>query len=160
MRRAMLLAGLSKLKSRMPEMAGCDFKTCEGIEGHAGLGHSASSGQYSDWHPVSYSNHIALISSMHICIYQFAIVSNIVSHRRLRWLGRLARMLDERLPKRVLFGHMDGSGLRGRSQKQWVATMDYVREDLHFAELSITWWRKSQDRAGWRAAIECLLQRT
>ena len=58
---------------------------------------------------------------------------------------------------RVLFRHMDGSGVRGRSQKQWV---DYVREDLQFAELSITWWRKSEDRAGWRAAIECLLQRT
>ena len=56
-----------------------------------------------------------------------------------------------------LFGHMDGSGVRGRSQKQWV---DYVREDLQFAELSTTWWRQSQDRAGWRAAIECLLQRT
>ena len=37
---------------------------------------------------------------------------------------------------------------------------NYVREDLQFAELSMTWWRKSQDRAGWRAAIECLLQRT
>ena len=43
-------------------------------------------------------------------------VSNIVSHRRLRWLGHLARMPDERLPKRVLFGHMDGSGRRGNSQ--------------------------------------------
>ena len=41
----------------------------------------------------------------------------------MRWLGHLARMPDERLPKRVLFGHMDGSGVRGRSQKQWV---DYV----------------------------------
>ena len=30
---------------------------------------------------------------------------------------------------------------------------DYVREDLHFAGLSFTWWRKFQDRAGWRAAI-------
>ena len=26
---------------------------------------------------------------------------------------------DERLPSRVLVGHMDGSGVRGRSQKQW-----------------------------------------
>ena len=83
--------------------------------------------------------------------------SNIVSHRRLRLLGHLARMPDERLPKRVLFGHMDGSGLRGKSQKQWV---DYVREDLQIAGLLYTWWEKSQDRAGWRAAIECLLQRT
>ena len=66
-------------------------------------------------------------------------------------------MPDERLPERVLFEYMVGSGVRGRSQKQWV---DSVREDLQFAELSITWWRKSQDRAGWRAAIEGLLQRT
>ena len=86
-----------------------------------------------------------------------ASVSNIVSYRRLRWLGHLARMPDERLPKRVLFGHTDGSGVRGKSQKQWV---DYVREDLQFAGLSFTWWRKSQDRAGWRAAIECLLRCT
>ena len=42
-------------------------------------------------------------------------------------------MPDERLPKRVLFGRMDGSGVRGRSQKQWV---NYVREDLQFAGLS------------------------
>ena len=82
-------------------------------------------------------------------------ISNIVSHRRLRWLGHLARMPDERLPKRVLFGHMDGFVLRGKSQ--WV---DYVREDLQIAGLSYTWWKKSQDRAGWRAAIESLLQRT
>ena len=63
-------------------------------------------------------------------------VSNIVSHRRLRWLGHLARMPNERLPKIVLFGHMDGiaSGLRGRARKQWV---DYVREDLQFADLSL-----------------------
>ena len=51
----------------------------------------------------------------------------------------------------------NGSGVRGRSQKQWAG---YVREDLQFAELSFTWRRKSLDRAGWRAAIECLLQRT
>ena len=65
-------------------------------------------------------------------------VSNIASHRRLRWLGHLVRMPDERLPKRVLSGHVNGSGLRGKSQKQWV---DYIREDLHIAGLSYTWWR-------------------
>ena len=76
--------------------------------------------------------------------YNVARVSNIVSHRRLKWLGHLARMPDERLPKRVL-GHIDGSGVRGRSWKQFV---NYVREDLQFAGLSFTWWRQSQDRAG------------
>ena len=57
----------------------------------------------------------------------------------------------------MLFAHMDGSGVRGRSQKECV---QYVREDLQVAGLSLTWWRRSQDRAGWRAAIEFLLQRT
>ena len=36
----------------------------------------------------------------------------------------------------------------------------YVRQDLHFTGLSFIWWRESQDRAGWRAAIERLLQCT
>ena len=62
-------------------------------------------------------------------------VSNTVSHNKLRWLGHMARMPNDRLPERVLFGHMDGTtvGLRGRAQEQWV---NYVREDLHFAGLS------------------------
>ena len=33
-------------------------------------------------------------------------------------LSHLAKMPDERLPKRVLIGHMDASGVRGKSQKQ------------------------------------------
>ena len=44
-------------------------------------------------------------------------------------------MPDEWLPKMRLFEHMDGSRVRGKSQKQWV---DHVREDLHLAGLSIT----------------------
>ena len=40
------------------------------------------------------------------------------------------------------------------SSEAWA---DYVREDLPIAGLSYTWWRTCQDRAGWRAAIKCLL---
>ena len=67
-------------------------------------------------------------------------------------------------------GHCTGQhhiACRGRALAQscshhhglaiWV---NYVREDIQFAGLSVTWWRKSQDGAGWRLAIECLLQRT
>ena len=79
-----------------------------------------------------------------------------VMHRRLRWLGHLAEMPDDRLPKTMLFSHMDGSDLRGRAQKQWV---DYVREVLHITGLSHNWWRGSQDMAVWRAAMKGLPQR-
>ena len=61
------------------------------------------------------------------------------------------------VPEKVLFGHMDGSRVRGRSQKQWAV---YVRVVLHLAGLPLTWWKKCQDRAGWRAAIHDVLQRT
>ena len=87
---------------------------------------------------VSLKDKVTNNSILSLC--NIARAANIVSHRRLRWLGHLARMPNDRLPKRVLFGHMDGSGVRGRSQKQWV---DFVREDLHSAGLSLTWWRKS-----------------
>ena len=56
-----------------------------------------------------------------------------------------------------LGGHLPSPFLFFKSQKQWV---DYVREELQIAGLSYTWWKKTQDRAAWRAAIECLLQRT
>ena len=69
----------------------------------------------------------------------------------------MARLPDDRLPNGVLSGHMIGTGLRGVIHKQWV---DYVGKDLQFAGLSFDWWRRCQDRAGWRAAIECLLQGT
>ena len=36
-------------------------------------------------------------------------IFNIVSHRRVGWLGHLAGIPEERVPKRVQFGHMDGS---------------------------------------------------
>ena len=70
-----------------------------------------------------------------------------VGHRRMRWLGHLARIPDERLPKRVLLGHMDGSGLIGRTQKQWVY---YVREDLQVAGLSLAWLKGSRSTPGAR----------
>ena len=59
----------------------------------------------------------------------------------LRWLGHLARLPNDRLPKRVLFGHMDGTaaGAGGRALKQWV---DYTREDMQLVGLSLNWWRR------------------
>jgi hypothetical protein len=50
-----------------------------------------------------------------------------------------ARKPDERLPKRVLSGHKDGSGVRGRRHRQRV---DHVREDLQIAGFFFTWRRQ------------------
>ena len=51
---------------------------------------------------------------------------------RFRWPGHVARMPNDRLPKRLLFGHMNGTAvkLRGRARKKWVDCIG----DLQFAE--------------------------
>ena len=97
--------------------------------------------------------------SPHICCQQCNMVriADLVRFRKLRWLGHLARMSDNRLLKHVLFGVMEGPGIRGTTIKSWT---EHVKEDLHCLGLQYSWYRKAQDRAGWRAAIECLLQRT
>ncbi len=83
--------------------------------------------------------------------------SDIVKYRRLRWLGHVARMENDRLPKMLLFSSLEGAGKRGRPIKSW---NDYVRKDLGNLGLALTWWRRCQDRPSWKAAIETLQRRT
>ena len=86
-------------------------------------------------------------------------VSNYVSFRRLRWLGHVARMKDDRLAKQLLFGHItneQGAGL-GRPQKCW---QDYVREDLAKLNMLYNWHKVAQDREAWRSRIQRLLVHT
>ena len=90
-----------------------------------------------------------------MCNTSFA--SDIVRYRRLRWLGHVARMDNDRLPKIMMFSTLEGAGRRGRPVKCW---NDYVRKDLDNLGLSLTWWRRCQDRPSWKAVIETLLRRT
>ena len=78
-------------------------------------------------------------------------LEDVITARRLRWLGHLARMEDIRLPKRLLFGWLPqcrpahGTKLRRR---------DRVRKDLkrfHIDER--IWYRIAKERGHWRA--EC-----
>lgn len=81
-------------------------------------------------------------------------VSSIVNFRRLRWLGHVTRMGDDRLPKLTMFCDLRGTGKRGRPVKGW---NDYGRQDLESLGILLTWWKKRQDRPSWRAIIETLL---
>ena len=83
--------------------------------------------------------------------------SDIVKYRRLRWLGHVARMENDRLPKMMMFSTLEGAGKRGRPIRSW---NDYVRKDLDSLGMSLTWWKRCQDRPSWKAVIETLLRRT
>ena len=70
-------------------------------------------------------------------------------YRRLRWLGHIGRMHDDRLPKRLLFSIVSGQRSVGRPRLMW---NDIARSDLAIVHENM-WYSKCQDRAGWRSKI-------
>jgi len=64
---------------------------------------------------------------------------------------------DDRLSKRMLFAHVEGTGPKGETTKP---RTKHVTDVLESQGLSYSWYRKAQARADWRSAIKRLLQRT
>ena len=83
-------------------------------------------------------------------------IGALISYRRLRWLGHMARMADDRLPKQLLFGGiaLQSKPSVGRPPKCW---QDYVREDLARLQMPYNWYKLAQDRETWRCRIQRLL---
>ena len=64
--------------------------------------------------------------------------------RRLRWLGHLSRMEDDRLPKKMLFGWLPQCRPEHGTKLRW---KDRVRQDLKkFKVVEDSWFPTSQDR--------------
>ena len=73
-----------------------------------------------------------------------------VTARRLEWLGHLARMPDNRIPKRCLFGWLPQARPRGGPRKRW---RDVIRADLRTTKVSEDDWYElaTTSRQEWRA---------
>ena len=78
-----------------------------------------------------------------------------VMKRRLQWLGHLARMSDDRIPKTVLFGWLTQPRPRSGPRKRW---RDMVKKDLQQIKVKEEEWYDEAvlSREGWRAT--CRLQ--
>ena len=72
-----------------------------------------------------------------------------IQKRRLEWLGHLACMPCQRIPKSVLFGWLPQKRPRCGPRRRW---KDMIRKDLRDIEVKEDEWYEeaTRSRAGWR----------
>jgi hypothetical protein len=73
-----------------------------------------------------------------------------VKSRRLEWLGHVEGMDENRMPKKILHGRMEGKRKRGRPRKRWLQDL---QEDLRVMHVG-RWGEKVQNREEWGRIVK------
>jgi hypothetical protein len=77
-------------------------------------------------------------------------IVRIVKSQIIRWLGRVERMQDTAIPKKMLYGKLYATRRRGRPKMRW---MDDVSTDLR--KMAVSGWRdRARNREAWRRVVE------
>ena len=75
-------------------------------------------------------------------------LEDLMTARRLRWLGHVARIDEDRIPKRMLFGWLPQQRPAHGTKMRW---RDRARKDLKkFGIEEGSWYKVAQDRGSWR----------
>ena len=96
--------------------------------------------RYQQWKERITSKHLASTFGMQ------QLASDFVMEQRLRWLGHLGRMSNDRLPKIVLFGELHRARPRHGTKRRW---RDVARSDVEAIGASDRWFELCQDRKNW-----------
>ena len=87
-------------------------------------------------------------------LYSLPNTVRVVTSRRMRWAGHVARMGEERGVHRVLVGKPEGKRPLGRPRRRWE---DNIKMDLQKVGGSRgVWMELAQDRDGWRALVNAV----
>ena len=79
----------------------------------------------------------------------------VVKSRRMRWVGHVARMGEERVVYMDLVGKPEGRRPLGRHRRRWV---DNIRTDLHEVGCGyMDWIGLAQDRDRWRTLVSAVM---
>jgi len=79
----------------------------------------------------------------------------VIKSRRMRWVGLVARMGEERGAYKVRVGKPEGKRPLGRTRRRWV---DNIRMDLQEVGCGhVHWIGLAQDRDGWRKLVNAVM---
>jgi len=79
----------------------------------------------------------------------------VITSRRIRWAGHVARMVEGRGVYRVLVGKPEGRRPLGRLRRRWE---DNIRMDLREVGCGcVDWMELAQDRDRWRALVSAVM---
>jgi len=88
-------------------------------------------------------------------LYCSSNIVRVMTSRRMRWAGHVARMEEKRGVYRVLVGKPEGKRLLGRSRGSWE---DNINMDLREVRCGgMDWIDLAQDRDRWRALVNAVM---
>jgi len=88
-------------------------------------------------------------------LYSSLNIVRMIKSRRMRWVGHVARMGEERGVYRVLVGKPEGKRPLGRHRRRW---MDNIRMDIQEVGCGhMDWIGLAQDRDRWRTLVSAVM---
>lgn len=83
-------------------------------------------------------------------------IEDLVQNRRLRWLGHVSRMQEDRLPHKIVFSELkSGQRARCKPKRRWT---DVVKQDMKLLGINtITWRETASNREEWRRVVRGLI---
>ena len=88
-------------------------------------------------------------------LYSSPNIVRVIKSRRMRWVGHVERMGEEREVYRVLLGKPDGRRPLGRPKHRWVGN---IRTDLQEVGCGyMDWIGVAQDRDSWRTLVSAVM---
>ena len=78
-------------------------------------------------------------------------IESTIMANRLRWLGHVMRMPEERMPKRMMFARLQTTRPAGGAKQRW---KDCVQHDLRAMGVEDGWSTLAQQRDEWHSATE------
>jgi len=86
--------------------------------------------------------------------YSLPNIVRVVKSRRMKWIGHVARMGEERSVHRVLVGKPEGKRPLGRPRHRWE---DNIKMNLREVGRGGDWMEFTQDRDRWRALVNTVM---